>query len=254
MHHPIENAPLPGAHTPWALFLDVDGTLLAFHDDPGAVRASPSLKTTLASLHQTLGGAVALVSGRSLSDLDRLFGPPLVAVAGLHGLQRRRADASTDHIAPLTDQIRALHQHVSMLAMRMPRLLVEDKHVCVALHCRTAPELERDMIAAATNIAAQLPGYETQPGNCSIEIKPAGMDKGRALTAFLAEAPFAGRTPVYVGDDLTDEHAFAAANAHDGISIRVGDREPTQARFTLRDPSAVAVWLVNLLARVTPTT
>ncbi|HET7266679.1 MAG TPA: trehalose-phosphatase [Oleiagrimonas sp.] len=239
--------PLPEPRSSWALFLDVDGTLAGFRDDPDDVRVPASLKATLAALHAVSGGAVALVSGRHLRDLDRLLGPPLVAASGLHGLQRRRADGSRDDIAPASDQADILHRHVDALAARMPRLGVEDKGVCMTLHYRATPALEQAVTDAARAISDQLDGYETQPGNCSIDIKPAGIDKGRAVTAFADESPFAGRTPVYVGDDLTDEHAFAAVNVRAGISIRVGDREPTQARFGLRDPRAVEAWLLDVL-------
>ncbi len=251
MHPRLEAPPLPSAGQPWALFLDVDGTLVGFRNDPDEVQASASLKATLAALHAALDGALALVSGRAVSDLDRLFGPPLVSTAGLHGLQRRRADASTDNRQPGPDRVDALHREVAALAARLPEMRVEDKNICVALHYREAPAHKRDIVAGARRIADRLPGYETQPGDHIIEIKPAGMDKGRAVEAFLREAPFAGRLPVYLGDDLTDEHAFAAINTHHGISIRVGDREPTHARFTLHDPQTVEDWLRQVLEATT---
>src|SRR5690625_962318 len=240
-------APLPDAASAWALFLDVDGTLAGFCNDPDDVSIPASLKATLTSLHATLDGALALVSGRRLQDLDRLFGPPLVAAAGLHGLQRRRADGSADDIQPEAEQVDRLHHAVSALAAHLPRMRVEDKHACIALHYREAPELEPAVTKGARDIAARLPGYEIQPGNHSVEIKPAGMDKGRAVATFLAEPPFAGRLPVYVGDDLTDEHAFAIVNARGGISIRVGRRHPTRAPFALCDPAAVEDWLGQVL-------
>lgn len=246
--HLLEAPPLLRPDHPWALFLDVDGTLIGFADDPGEVRVSTPLRTTLVSLHAVLGGALALVSGRRLYDLDRLFGPPLVAAAGLHGLQRRRGDGTEDNVQPEPAQVDAMHRAVAELAAHMPHLRVEDKGVCIALHFREAPAIARAAMDAASRIAGRLPGYTTQPGDQVVEIKPAGMDKGGAVAAFLAEPPFAGRMPVYVGDDLTDEHAFTTVNAHDGISIRVGNREPTLARFTLPHPAAVDAWLQRVLA------
>jgi trehalose 6-phosphate phosphatase len=232
------------------LFLDVDGTLVAFHDDPDMIEVSARLRATLAALHDALDGALAVVSGRRLYDLDRLFGPPLAAAAGLHGLQRRRNDGSEDDVAPEESVVASLHEQVAALAARMPRLRVEDKGCCIGLHYRDAPEQASAAVAAAGDISRQLPGYETQPGNHIIEIKPAGINKGSAVSAFLDEAPFAGRMPVYLGDDLTDEHAFAIVNARAGISIRVGNREPTGARYTLADPPAVQAWLQEVLARL----
>lgn len=242
--------PLPAAGAAWALFLDVDGTLVGFNDDPDMVHVPTGLRDTLAALHGALGGALALVSGRRLYDLDRLFGPPLVAAAGLHGLQRRRNDGSEDSIQPDPDVVDALHRHVAALAARLPHMRVEDKGTCIALHYRETPAQEHAVVAGAGRIARQLPGYETQPGDHIIEIKPAGANKGHAVDAFMNEPPFRGRRPVYLGDDLTDEHAFAVVNAREGISIRVGEREPSRARCTLRHPAAVQAWLEGVLVHL----
>lgn len=241
---------MPDRLAHWALFLDIDGTLVAFCDDPDAVRAPPGLHATLARLHHDLDGAVAPVSGRPINDIDRIFGPPLVAAAGLHGLQRRRGDGSRAD-APGDDIMRqALHHRVATLAARLPRMRVENKGPCTALHYREAPELASAVIAGATAIAGELTGYVLQAGDHVVEIKPGDMTKGRAIEAFMREAPFAGRVPVYAGDDLTDEGAFATVNAHGGVSIRVGDREPTQAHFTLPGPAAMRTWLDAVGARL----
>lgn len=244
---PLPPPPLPYTDDAWALFLDVDGTLVGFHDDPDMVRVPPRLKETLVALQEALDGALALVSGRRLYDLDRLFGPPITAVAGLHGLQRRRHDGTEDDRQPEPDVVDSLHQQVAGLSRRLPRLRVEDKGTCMVLHYRETPSRKHAVTAAAEQVAQRLPGYEIQPGNHVVEIKPAGVNKGHAVEAFLDESPFAGRRPVYLGDDLTDEHAFGTVNRHDGISIRVGSREPSQARFTLRDPAAVEAWLEGVL-------
>ena len=243
--------PLPDAHARWALFLDVDGTLVGFTDDPAATRVTPLLRRTLAALHDALDGALALVSGRQLADLDRLFDTPGWAAAGLHGLERRGSDGRGHDYRPDPDTLAVLRRHAAALAAALPGVRVEDKGACVALHCREAPGQEHALRAGAQALAARLDGYEMQPGNHVFELKPASIDKGHALGAFLAEPPFAGRTPVYVGDDLTDEHAFAAVNAGGGISIRVGHREPSVARFMLDNPAAVQTWLDAVLARLT---
>jgi trehalose 6-phosphate phosphatase len=247
----LPTPPLPDVHARWALCLDVDGTLTDFTDDPAATRVPPRLQRTLAALHGVLGGALALVSGRQLADLDRLFDTPGWAAAGLHGLQRRDGDGREHDYRPDPDTLAALRRHTATLATALPGVRVEDKGACIALHCREAPWQEDALRTRAQALAAELDGYEMQPGNHVFELKPAGIDKGRALGAFLAEPPFAGRTPVYLGDDLTDEHAFAAVNAGDGISIRVGGREPSAARFMLDNPAAVQTWLDAVLARLT---
>lgn len=235
--------PLPGAGERWALFLDVDGCLLEFHDDPAAVVVTPALRALLGDLHAALDGALALVSGRGVSDLERLFGSPSWALAGLHGYELRRADGSRRALA-VDAQAQAQMRHaVQALAARLPGVQLEDKQHAIALHCRRAPAQMDTLRAAAQAVAATLPGYELQPGNLVVEFKPLGMDKGRAVEELRQHVPFAGRTPVYLGDDLTDEHAFVAVNRAGGLSVRVGAREPSDAGFTLSSPLAVHAWL-----------
>ena len=238
---------LPAADADWALFLDVDGTLLDFNDDPRAVQVSAPLLALLHSLHDALGGALALVSGRELDDLDRLFDRPRWAAAGLHGLQLRRADGSFRRIAVTLEQQQRMQAATIALARQYDGVQLEDKQIAVALHCRRAPEQFESLHNAAIELIAQLPGYELQPGHRVIEFKPAGMDKGRAVAELLASATFAGRLPVYLGDDLTDEHAFARIQKKNGIGVLIGRPRPTHASFSLPDPAAVEAWLVRVL-------
>jgi trehalose 6-phosphate phosphatase len=239
--------PLPAADARWALFLDVDGTLLDFVDDPLAVRADAALRELLHALHRALDGAMALVSGRGVADLDRIFGASHWAAAGLHGLQLRRADGSVREIATSPAQQAQLCRAAQALAARFDGVTWEDKHHGIALHCRRAPAQFASLQAAAIALLPQLPGYELQPGNLVLEFKPEGMDKGKALLELLDSEPFSGRLPIYLGDDLTDEHAFASINQCHGISVRVGNREPTHARFTLSGPAATQAWLDRVL-------
>lgn len=238
--------PVPGAGDRWALFLDVDGCLLEFADEPDGVLVPPSLHALLQRLQRALGGALALVSGRALADLDRLFAAPAWAMAGLHGHELRGADGAPRAATSDPAQQAHMRQAVHALAARLEGVQIEDKKHAIALHCRRAPGQLAALRAAAEALAAELPGYDLQPGNLVMEFKPAGVDKGRAVDELLAQAPFAGRTPVVLGDDLTDEHAFAAADRAGGISVRVGSREPTQAKFTLPSPSAVHAWLARV--------
>jgi len=234
---------LPQPADRWALFLDVDGCLLEFADDPAAVVVSSALHALLQTLHQRLGGALALVSGRRVSDLDRLFHAPRWTLAGLHGYELRHADGRQREITVAPDDQARMRAAVQALAARLDGVQLEDKQHAMALHCRRHPERLPALREAAEAVAATLTGYELQPGNLVMEFKPAGMDKGRVVEELLQTPPFAGRTPVYLGDDLTDEHAFIAANRVGGISVRVGSREPSQARFTLPSPRAVHAWL-----------
>jgi trehalose 6-phosphate phosphatase len=239
--------PLPDAPARWAIFLDVDGTLLDFADDPLAVQPGATLLALLHALRQTLGGALALVSGRELTDLDRLFAASHWAAAGLHGLQLRHSDGSCRHFTVDPAQQAHMRDAARALAARFDGVQVEDKHAAVALHCRRAPAQLPALHEAAIALMTQLPGYELQPGNLVLEFKPSGMDKGRALLELLQRAPFAGRQPVYLGDDLTDEHAFASVNARHGLSVRIGAREPSLATFTLAGPVAAEAWLTRVL-------
>ena len=234
--------PVPASARHWALLLDVDGTLLDFRDDPAAVVVDDALRCRLVDLHRLLDGALALVSGRALADLDRLFGLPW-AMAGLHGLELRHADGRRQDTPLDIASLQHLRRRARHLAASLDGVQLEDKGRAIALHCRRHPDRYESLLAAAAELADSLEGYELQAGNLVTEIKPEGMDKGRAVDALLAQPPFRNRHPVYLGDDLTDEHAFAAVAAHRGWAIRVGDRTPTVARFTLPSPAAVQHWL-----------
>ncbi|HZX81285.1 MAG TPA: trehalose-phosphatase, partial [Lysobacter sp.] len=131
-----------------------------------------------------------------------------------------------------------------------PGALVEDKGIALALHWRAAPAARSPLEALAAAALAHLPGYRLQHGNCVVELRPAHADKGEAVQRLMACAPFAGRVPVYAGDDLTDEDAFAAANALGGLSVRVGAREPSFATHTLGDTRALRAWLVEAADRL----
>ena len=235
--------PETGADTGWALFLDVDGTLLDIACHPDDVHVDPRLHDDLARLHANLGGALALLSGRTLSQLDALFDWNHRVAAGLHGAELRMPDGSeriTGDAAAFT-QVRS---HAAHLVAATQDVMLEDKRLALALHYRHAPAA-RD---AAERIAQTLlhdvgDHYALQRGDHVFELKPAGVDKGRALAALMRDAPFRGRTPWMLGDDLTDEDAFRHVNANGGISVIVGARRPTDARYALEDPAAVRAWL-----------
>lgn len=233
-----------------ALFLDADGTLLAFADDPEAVALADGLLDTLDALHTALGGAMALVSGRAISGLDRIFGRPRWAAAGQHGMERRDATGRVTTLPVDATELARLREAVHAVAADMPGVRVEDKSWSVAWHCRERPGYEAELARRAPEIVARFPGFELQPGSYVFEFKPRGMDKGVAVEAFLDEAPFRGRRPVYLGDDLTDEHGFAVVNARGGASVRIGARTPSQATFTLSSPADVHAWLDSVNARL----
>lgn len=227
----------------WAYFLDVDGTLINIADTPQAVVVDTALLELIASLYRASGGAVALVSGRMISDLQSRIGLSQLPLAGLHGLERRDSTGRLwIHAAPPATKSAIKEALASMLA-RHPGLLLEDKGLTLALHYRLAPELAsyaHQIMGRFANEAGQ--GLELQRGKRVVEIKPAGIDKGTAVAEYLAELPFRGRRAVFIGDDLNDEHGFAEVNRMDGISIKVG-KGASCARFRLPDVAAVRHWL-----------
>jgi trehalose 6-phosphate phosphatase len=228
-----------------ALFLDVDGTLVGFSIDPDAVRVPPQVLEALGAISDRLHGAVALVSGRPLAQLDALFAPLRLPAAGLHGHQFRDDAAAAAGIPEDTSAfLHDLHSAAAHLAAAHPGVRIEDKGVSVALHWRAAPHAADAVTAFARSHIEALTGYRLQPGDHVIEFVPEGANKGLAVERMLARPPFAGRVPVFVGDDLTDEAGFAAAHRHGGWSVLVGAREPSLARHALPGIHAVHAWLL----------
>lgn len=236
----------------WAVFLDVDGTLLVLQARPEQTFVPAPLRDCLDRLSAGLGGAVALISGRSLADLDRLFRPLHLPSAGLHGLERRRGNgeaveyeetAALDHLRP----------ELSRIARDQPGVLMEDKGRAVALHYRGVPEHGPSLVERVRRLARnEGDALSVIDGKMVVEVKPRHADKGSAILAFLDEPPFAGRTPVFLGDDTTDEDGFRAVNRIGGVSVRVGaaGRDGTAATYRLPDEPAVEAWLNRLAARV----
>ena len=238
----------PSAPPYWAdcaFFLDIDGTLLEIAETPEAVRTDAADYRLLESLHRAAGGAVALISGRTLAMIDELFAPLKLPAAGQHGYERRdgqgrrrrhRFDAG--RLRPVADVLRQFaHEH--------PGLVFEDKGASVALHYRLAPDLRESAHARALAAAAMLPGeLEVQPGKMVWEVKPVGAHKGMAIEEFMRELPFRDRLPVFLGDDLTDEDGFQVVNRFGGHSIKVGPGA-SGARWRLADPAAARAWLAG---------
>lgn len=236
---------IPAPQSSWAYFLDIDGTLLELEARPRDVRASIELSARLERLHQICGGAVALVSGRSIEDIDVVFPALRMPVAGQHGIEHRRAGRhSLPLLAPaLLDGARAM---LARVTARHEGLLLEDKHHSLALHYRGAPALERH--ARRSVLLAQAvtgDAFAVQVGKSVFELKPRGTNKGTAVLEFMRHAPFAGRIPVFIGDDVTDEDGFATVLAHGGHSVKVGSGV-TAATWRLPDVAAVNVWLASL--------
>jgi len=235
----------PAPSLDWCYFLDVDGTLIDIAETPDAAKVDATLLDLIARLYRTSGCAVALVSGRAIADLENRLGTLQLPLAGQHGLERRDADGRLRrHTAPTGTKL-AIKQAMAPVLARHTELLLEDKGLTLALHYRRVPHLaayvHRLMLRLARSTSA---GLEVQRGKCVVELKPAGVDKGTVIAEYLAEPPFRGRRPVFIGDDLNDERGFAEVNKLNGISIKVG-KGRSCARFRLHDVAAVRHWLAS---------
>jgi trehalose 6-phosphate phosphatase len=209
------------------------------------VRVDAHLTTLLPELADRLCGAVALITGRRLSDADRLFPGLTLPVAGQHGLERRAADGSIHLHKASMRGLERLRRGLARFAARHEGLMLEDKGATLALHYRLAPGLAAHVHRTLRTMLRNTPvsaEWRLQPGKRILEIKPDGRDKGTAILEYMAEPPFAGRVPVFVGDDLTDEYGFVAATHLGGWAVKVG-RGATRAPFRLRDVAAVRSWL-----------
>lgn len=233
----------PNDRMTWALFLDIDGTLLDIEAKPSEVVVPPSLPPLLDALAARFGGALALVSGRSLDDIDRLF-PGGRDAAGTHGAEWRLGGMMSTSAELWPDDLtRTIEAEASLL----PGVLVERKSRSVALHFRGAPEHVPAIraLAEAAMRSAALP-LRLLDGKMVIELAPAGMTKGSAIERFMQCPPYAGRTPVFIGDDVTDESGFTTVNGLGGVSIHVGDDPATAARFRFPSPASLRHWLASL--------
>lgn len=232
-----------------ALFLDLDGTLLEFAREPSGVAPTARLLELLGRLSVAMGGAMAVISGRPIHEIDRLLRPHTLPAAGVHGLQRRSSRGSESTPSRLDGQLEAVRPRLDAFVERNPGTLVEDKCFSLALHYRQRPDIEPAVDVLVAVLRVDLPAeLELLRGDKVVEIKPAGFDKGAAIGAFMQESPFEGRTPVFIGDDVTDETGFCAVNEMGGLSIKVGAGR-TAAKSRLTDVEAVLCWLEELLAR-----
>lgn len=221
----------------WALFLDIDGTLIDLADTPDGIVVADDLGDNLHRLSMKLGGALALVTGRALPYADRLFQPYQLPIAGLHGSERRDPSGAISRIE-VGAEFETLKAALAREAEQWPGVLVEDKGSAVAAHYRQAQD-RREAVEAAMERYVEMAGPEftLQRGKMVVEIRPAKASKGHAIKAFLEQEPFTGRKPITIGDDVTDEAMFRVANGLGGHSIRIVETPAeTVARSTL--PSA----------------
>jgi trehalose 6-phosphate phosphatase len=225
-----ESVPVPAALVPHlsetAILLDIDGTLLDLAATPREVWVPPGLAETLNTLLERTSGALALVSGRSLNDIDLIFAPELYPVVGGHGAEMRLATAVEADAVQAPPMDKELKRRLAAIAKLSPGILLEDKGYSLALHYRLAPQAERAIYEAVSLIRAELPDapIEVLPGKCVCEIKHAGFTKASGVRELMTHAPFKGRRPLFIGDDVTDETVFAIMPDYKGLSFSVGRR------------------------------
>jgi trehalose 6-phosphate phosphatase len=242
----MKQAPPPPA-LDWCLFLDVDGTLVELTDTPSQAETDAELNCLLREVRERLGGAVALVSGRRIGALDALFAPLRLPAAGLHGVERRKADGTIQGASFVDAHLDRARAAIKLFVDAHPGTLLEDKDRTLAVHYRMAPQFEQTVRDSILEIAKPLgSNYHIQGGKMLFEIKPRGFSKATAIQAFMKESPFNGRRPVFIGDDRTDQDGFGMVEAHGGISIGVGDR--VQGQYYLPDVAAVRNWLQLIAA------
>lgn len=224
-----------------ALFLDFDGTLVDLAARPEAVTVEPGLPGLLSRLGALLGGAVAVVSGRPLSEIDHFLAlPQRLPTAGVHGAERRGADGLVRRIA--VGALDAPMSLVEALVRQHPALRLERKPCAFALHYRQAPELEDECMAAMTEALRRVDGMALMRGKMVVELKPRRASKAAAVRSFLDERPFRHRRPWFFGDDVTDEGAFELVQSLGGVAVKIGAGE-TLAAHRLPDPAAMREWL-----------
>lgn len=231
-----------------AVLLDIDGTLLDFAPTPREVWVPPELATTLKQLHDRTGGALALVSGRSLNDIDLIFAPEQFPAVGGHGAEMRLqpdSEAVAAHAPPLDKELK---RRLAAIAKLSPGILLEDKGYSLALHYRLAPQAEKAIYEAVSLIRAELPNapIEVLPGKSVCEIKHSGFTKATGVLELMTHEPFKGRRPFFIGDDVTDETVFAIMPDFNGLAFSVG-RRATGVAGHFDGPSDVREFLAQLL-------
>jgi trehalose 6-phosphate phosphatase len=241
----------PGELAHWdqrAILLDIDGTLLDLAPTPREVWVPPDLAKTLSRLLARTSGALALVSGRSLNDIDLIFAPEQFPAVGGHGAEMRisqDSEAVATHAPPMD---RELKRRLAAIAKLSPGILLEDKGYSLALHYRLAPHAEQAIYAAVSLIRADLPNapIEVLPGKCVCEIKHSGFTKATGVLELMAHEPFKGRRPIFIGDDVTDEAVFGIMPDLGGLAFSVG-RRATGVADHFDEPRDVREWLAHLL-------
>ena len=229
------------------LFLDIDGTLLDIAPTPHDVHVDESLRALLRRVERACDGALALVSGRTISDIDELFDPLYLPVAGVHGCERRDGHGYWRRECDRSPAFVAFCETLRAAVGSIEGVLLEDKDCGVALHYRLRPQMQDALRRTLERLAPAIPAtHVLLEGDEVIEVKPSACDKGSAVESFLSETPFAGRFPIFIGDDVTDRDGFDAVRRRGGLAVAVGRN--VHSEWQLADPGAVRRWLAAFIA------
>ena len=230
----------------WALFLDVDGTLLEIEKHPDLVTADRTLLRLLKRLSRACDGAVALISGRSLAQLEAIFDPLTLAAGASHGLELRTPNGTVHHMGqPIPADVAT---RLADFVAQHEGLLLEKKTRSLSVHYRERPELEDEVLRTLNGVYQGMSeGFRLLRGKMVVELTPGAADKGSAIRSFMQMPPFKGRKPVFVGDDVTDEDGFAAVNEMGGLSVRIGKAPGSAARWYFANIAELRDWLHGAL-------
>jgi len=247
MQTPIDAPPALDVNS-HALFLDLDGTLIDIADHPDAVSASADLLALLHLLERRMHGALALITGRTIADADNVLAGAMQTVAGVHGFEMRvREEPVLREKVNLKGVAAALAEARALVASNALPAMIEEKLSSLALHYRHAPEFEQHVREIGASLAKKH-GLQTLNGKMVVELAAGARTKADALASLMQATPFSGRTPIAIGDDLTDENAFREAIRRGGFAILVGEPRPSLARYRLPDPAGVFDWLRDAVA------
>lgn len=240
------DAVVPHAIPQLAIFTDFDGTLVELAETPDDIEVPQNLAAELERAARELDLAFAVITGREIADIDRFLAPLHLPIAGAHGTQRRRADGFVETIDPAAMLgAEEIAHSIEPLVHAHPGLIMETKEGAVALHYRQVPELEETARAAMEEAVHHVSDFTIVPGKMVFEARPSAVNKGDALRAFMREEPFLGRTPIFIGDDTTDEDAFIAAQELGGVGIKLGEGD-TAARMRIANVASVHALIKGL--------
>jgi trehalose 6-phosphate phosphatase len=230
-----------------SLFLDIDGTLLDLAPRPEAVEVPPWLVPRLQQLFDKLDGALAFVSGRTIESIDQLFKPLRLPAVGVHGGEIRAPGGQILAEQRLVDALQSVEPMLLEAIARIHGVGLENKHSAIALHYRSVPERGREVLKIAELVVGGMGSeFAVLVGKCVVEIRPRHLTKGTAIDQLMQQPPFKGRTPIFAGDDCTDEDAFEVVNRLGGITIHVGDSASTLAKYRLTNPGQLRAWLQQM--------